>query len=130
MLDWMEFDNLPADERDEFMNCDIILGSEVSYLQNRETLSSLLGLIDQTLSPQGAVYFIQSVDRGTHDDLLEGMRANGFEIDIRDVPASVLAYFSTGQLLEHYRFYSFRRPGSPFPVMDLTFGPKQPQQEE
>jgi len=118
LLDWMEFKDLPEVEKDK-LKADIILGSEISYIQNRDTLESLLTVINETLSPSGAAYFVQSVDRGTHDDLLAGMRDLGFTIDVVDVPAHILQYYSTGQLMEQYRYYSFRRPDSTFPVMGL-----------
>jgi len=119
MLDWLDFAKLPQEEKNKF-KCDIILGSEVSYSQIQDTLASLLNLVNETLSPTGAVYFIQSPDRGTQDEMVAGMEANGFICTIRDVPERILQYYATGQRYERYLYYTFRRPASHYPIMGET----------
>lgn len=117
LLDWLEFRNMPAEEI-EGMKADIILGSEVSYIQNKETLDSLLDVINTLVNDGGVFYLVQSTDRGTSHIFTQVMQEKyNFTLDIHDVPEHILDFYATGQLREKYQYYTFRRPNSTFKVM-------------
>ncbi len=116
-LDWLNFRNM-SEESVEELKADIIIGSEVSYIQNKETLESLLTIIDTTLSQDGVFYLVQSTDRGTSHIFSKIMQEKyNFIFDLHDVPETLLDIYATGQLLERYQYYTFRRPSSKHPVM-------------
>lgn len=120
LLDWLEIGNMKPEEIEPF-KADIILGSELSYIQNHETLDSLLEIIDKTLSDTGVFYLVQSTDRGTSHLFTQIMQEKyGFKLEIYDVAESVLEFYATGQLIEKYQYYTFSRPNSTFRIMKKT----------
>ena len=113
----MEFHKLSVEEVEE-LRTDIILGSEISYVQNHDTLESLLNVIDSTLREDGVFYLVQSTDRGTSHIFTEVLQSKyGFNLEIHDVPPHILDFYATGQLVEKYQYYTFKRPNSKYPVM-------------
>jgi len=116
-LDWLAWDELDEAERESY-KCDVILGTEVSYVQNAETLDALLNIVNKTLNDKGVFYLVQSDDRGTDHRFIPTLTEKyGFELTVSVVPDWVLQLYRTGQLLERYLMYTFSRPGSQFPKM-------------
>ncbi len=69
---------------------------------------------------KGVLYVAQSMNRGTDDEKGPAKQLTsrfGFTFDAHAVSEGALDAYSTGQLRERYTFYTFRRPGSLFPVM-------------
>ncbi len=92
----MQFANLSDEQRASF-SADVILGSEVSYSQISDVVPALWDLVASTLSPKGAFYTIQSVNRETHSFIVDLARARGLEVHVYAVPAGEADASRTGQ---------------------------------
>ncbi len=88
---------------------DLLIGSELVYVNNRDHIHSLLAVVDHFMAPHGAFYSIQSDDRDGVPIMCEMARAMGFCVDTLRVPDHLLGNYGTNQLPETYHFYTIRR---------------------
>lgn len=134
-VNWHEVDQPGFDQPDlEPGFADIILGSELTYME--KNVDPLIRVVKKYLKPDGVFYHVVSDDRTVRlfhasmcspaneghqgvSTFLQKMEADGWECHVKPVPQRIIdmGYF-TGQRWETYRFLTFKRSGSPYPVAE------------
>jgi hypothetical protein len=119
MLDWDIDDeaNVALFGRNSF---DIIMGTELVYTPNDHHHQSLKNVICRYLKPNGVVWFCQSDNRLDMPVFLELMKSHEFEVSFCPVPEHLLGQYQSRQVLETYKFYTFRRKSDAKLLPDLT----------
>jgi len=113
-LNWHEIDQ-PGFDQPELELADIMLGSELTYME--KNVDPLIRVVKKYLKPDGVFYHVLSDDRTGVSTFLRKMEEDGWECHVVPVPERILEVGQfTGQRWETYRLYTFKRPGSPYPV--------------
>lgn len=116
LLNWDNIDNFDLMIQDDSgvldipkRGVDIILGSELTYTGNENTINHLIRVIDHFLRPFGVFVEVLSDDRDGVAQFLVDVKANGYNYEIIPVHERYLGNYNTKQKAETYKFYVFVR---------------------
>lgn len=101
LLDWYDIDTSPI--KDTF---DIVIGSELTYTESKETISSLCKVIDRFMNQDGIFFEILSDDRDGVSAFMDMITQEyNYVYSIHIVPEKYMNHFGTGQNPETYKFF-------------------------
>jgi predicted nicotinamide N-methyase len=124
MLNWDDIKTMPNPQPDiPLGTVDILLGSELTYTGNENTINCLLEIVFAYMSrPNGIFIEVLSDDRDGVTQFLEDGTRLGMSYRAVAVPAHLLGNFGTKQQAETYKLYLFAR------TEDVNAGNTQYQQ--